>query len=50
MGDGKNEHALCLNLESNEIGELLQKGFPNGNWRGVRPGPKRIEVGGFFET
>jgi hypothetical protein len=48
--DGKNEHALSVNFESDQIRELPENGLPDRNRCGVRPWPDRIECRSFLET
>ena len=49
MCDGKNEHALSVNLERDQVRELLENGLPNRDRSGFRSRPDWIESRSFFE-
>ena len=50
MCDGKNEHALSVKFERDQVRELLEKGLPNRDPSGFRPWPDWIEGRRFVET
>jgi len=50
MGDGKNEHALCVRFERHQVRTVVENGLVNRERGGFGSGPDWIKSRGLFKT